>query len=102
MSLQERLRHSAEAITRGIEFGHDWPNTQDELDRTNAARKMQEAAAELDRLQARVAELEVDAERLNSGAILLGDRDDFGEPYTRLIIGLDLRAAIDTARKAKP
>jgi len=41
--------------------------------------------------------LRVDAERLDSGQIMLTERDEFGESYLRHISGIDLRAAIDAA-----
>ena len=46
------LRNSAATLADGITTGHDWPNTQDELDRLNSARWLRQAAAEFDRLRA--------------------------------------------------
>lgn len=62
-----------------------------------------EAAAELDRLQARVSELEVDAERyrwLRDRACPFDVWTD--DPDGLILAAEDLDAAIDTARKAKP
>lgn len=42
-----------------------------------------------------------DAARLDSGCILLHEQDEFGNPYTREIRGLDLRKAIDEAIEAQ-
>ena len=47
----ELLRTSADTLAAGIMTGHDWPNTQDELDRLNSARWLRQAAAELERLR---------------------------------------------------
>lgn len=49
----------------------------------------------------RVAELEADAERLDSGRIVFDTRDGCGEPLRVVFSGVDLRAAIDAARGAK-
>lgn len=53
-------------------------------------------------LQARIAELEADAARLDSGRIMFTTRDVYGEPARVTFAGVDLRAAIDAAREAKP
>lgn len=45
------MRNSAETLDRNIITGHDWPNTQDELDRINSARWLREAAATIDDLR---------------------------------------------------
>ena len=47
----ELLRNSADTLAHGIVTGHDWPNTQDELDRMNSARWLRQAAVEFDRLR---------------------------------------------------
>lgn len=52
-------------------------------------------------LLARIAELEADAERLDSGRIMFTTRDVYGEPARVTFAGVDLRAAIDAARGAK-
>jgi hypothetical protein len=62
----------------------------------------EEAAAELDRLQARVAELEALLHRIEpyiDGIVCYASTMDEYEPNR---IAHDLRTAIDTARKAKP
>lgn len=53
-------------------------------------------------LLARIAELEADAARLDSGRIMFTTRDVYGEPARVTFAGVDLRAAIDAAREAKP
>ena len=53
-------------------------------------------------LLARIAELEADAARLDSGRIMFTPRDVYGEPARVTFAGVDLRAAIDAAREAKP
>ena len=50
----------------------------------------------------RIAELEADAARLDSGRIMFTTRDVYGEPARVTFAGVDLRAAIDAARGAKP
>ena len=50
----------------------------------------------------RIAELEADAARLDSGRIMFTTRDVYGEPARVTFAGVDLRAAIDAAREAKP
>lgn len=55
-----------------------------------------------DWLRADAAELEAlraDAERLDSRCIALTENDEFGDEFKRIIVGIDLRAAIDAARK---
>ena len=52
-------------------------------------------------LMARIAELQADAERLNSGRIMFTTRDVYGEPARVTFADVDLRAAIDAARGAK-
>ncbi len=46
MSTALMLRY-ADKLTAGITTGHDWPNTQDELDRLGAGRLLREAAAQI-------------------------------------------------------
>lgn len=103
MTLQERLRATESMRAHGH---HE------------AADTCELAAAELDRLQARVSELEVDAERWVwlehalfvrrwNGVIDSGSRTDWTiapdwRHVTAKMVGDDFRAAIDTARKAKP
>lgn len=53
-------------------------------------------------LLARIEELEADAARLDSGRIMFTTRDVYGEPARVTFAGVDLRAAIDAAREAKP
>ena len=52
-------------------------------------------------LLARIAELEADAERLDSGRIVFLTRDIYGEPARVTVAGVDLRAAIDAARNQR-
>lgn len=61
-----------------------------------------EAAAELDRLQARVSELEVDAERYRWLRDGNNEKDSLATNIATHMYGLEWDAAIDTARKAKP
>lgn len=42
------LRSCAEQVAKGIITGHDWPNSQDELTRLQAAQLLREAADRLD------------------------------------------------------
>ena len=70
-------------------------------DSTEWADTLHAAAAELRRLHARVQELERDKERLDSGCILTDERDEFGDEYQCARRGLDLRAAIDAAIRAR-
>ena len=65
-----------------------------QLERELAAERAQRVAAE-----ARARELERDAERLDSRAIVISERDDFGDVSKTLHTDIDLRAAIDAAQK---
>jgi hypothetical protein len=55
------------------------------------------AKDEIESLRTQLAAAQKDAERLNSGMLKLKHRDEFGDDYTCLYTGLDLRAAIDQA-----
>ena len=44
------MRHAAQVVEEGVMTGHDWPNTQDELNRLNAARRLRDGADALDRM----------------------------------------------------
>lgn len=71
----------------------------DELDAYHTAPHHKQAAAELRRLHAENEALRADAQRLDSGVILLGDLDDMGDHIEVLHKDLNLRAAIDAARR---
>lgn len=46
------LRSCAEQVAKGVITGHDWPNSQDELTRLQAAQLLREAADKLDGIKA--------------------------------------------------
>lgn len=48
------LNSTADKISAGIITGHDWPNSQDELIRLQAAKLLREAADEIERLRAAI------------------------------------------------
>lgn len=54
-------------------------------------------ASHIDAQAARIAALEQDAARLDSGCIRTLERDDFGEEHYCIRNGINLRAAIDAA-----
>lgn len=56
-----------------------------------------QARRERDALAEKVKAMEADARRLDSGAIRLHDRDEYGDAYAVVYSGVDLRAAIDAA-----
>ena len=64
-----------------------------------AERTDDEPWAAWQRIRARIAKLEADAERLDSGRIMFTTRDVYGEPARVTFADVDLRAAIDAARK---
>lgn len=70
----------------------------------NAAKQEYDDASEPDILLALIAEvraLREDKARLDSGAIVTYERDEFGEEYRCERRGNDLRAMIDAARREK-
>ena len=60
-----------------------------------------EAATTIATLRAEAQELRADAERLDSGRIVLAHLDEFGEPSSTMFCGVNLRAAIDAAKAGK-
>ena len=57
--------------------------------------------AERDAARAEVEALRADAERLDSGQIMIDTLDEFGKPKQVWHTGMDLRKAIDAARAAQ-
>ncbi|MFM0324807.1 hypothetical protein [Caballeronia glebae] len=68
----------------------------------DAAPKMPDPSAELAALRERIAGMEKDAQRLDSGCIVTTDYDEFGDQYMTERRGYDLRAAIDAAIAKEP
>jgi hypothetical protein len=101
-SLQAKL----EAAEREIEqFKQTVRTMAQEAARDELVRSAGDAAARaLRRAEAaeqQVQELREDKALLDSGRIMLHERDEFGEPFIREIVGINLRAAIGAATKGE-
>lgn len=91
------LRNSADTLEDGILTGHDWPNTQPELDRMNSARWLRMAAAEIDQLRGQRKVLE---ELLGEAAHVIHNLPDEAETQEEADALRSLKDRIADARGA--